>query len=214
MRTDRVLIVAGSVCAVTAASTLLLGAQRTPLLQLAGFGVGAVMVVVGLVRARGRVGGERTTHDPALDERVARLVFWGLSVLGAIAATTAAVIAIGQARGHAVFHLLTGMVCLGIFATLAFLWHPTPGSGRATLRGIELTLLALATSGSFVESLGGAGYDAANLQRRLPVLASLHAVGIPFGAFVMAGVPLGAVTAIAVLIARGKSKRRSVLSAP
>ena len=93
------------------------------------------------------------------------------------------------------------MIGLGLFAGLAFRWHPVPGSGIALFRGMVLTLLALAAFGSFVESLGGAGYDAANDARRLTLLASLHPVGVPFGGFVMTGIPIGIVTAIVVLIA-------------
>ena len=99
------------------------------------------------------------------------------------------------------FHLLTGVIGLGLFAALAFRWHPVPGSGVALFRGMVLTLLALAAFGSFVESLGGAGYDAANDARRLTLLASLHPVGVPFGGFVMTGIPIGIVTVIVVLIA-------------
>lgn len=92
-----------------------------------------------------------------------------------------------------------GNVSLGPFAALAFLWHPTPGSGPAVFRGLVLTLLALAAFGSFVESLGGSGYDAANAERRVRWLASFHAVGLPFGAFAMVGVPIGLVTCAIVL---------------
>ena len=43
--------------------------------------------------------------------------------------------------------------------------------------------------------------DAANDARRLTILASLHSVGVPFGGFVMTGIPIGMVAVIVVLIA-------------
>ena len=122
-------------------------------------------------------------------------------MLGIAALVAAAFVAVGEARGHAVFHLLTGSIALALFAALAFRWHPAPGSGIALFRGMVLTLLALAAFGSFVESMGGAGYDAANETRRLTLLASLHPVGVPFGGFVMTGIPIGIITVIVVLIA-------------
>jgi hypothetical protein len=95
-----------------------------------------------------------------------------------------------------------------LFAALAFPWHPTPGSGAAMFRGMVLTLLALAAAGSFIESLGGSGYDAANAGHRIQTLASLHGVGVYFGAFVMAGVPIGIVTATAVVIGHALHRRQ------
>ena len=78
------------------------------------------------------------------------------------------------------------------------------------LRVMVLVLLALAAIGSFVESLGGAGYDAANMARRLPALAALHDVGVPFGVFLMTGVPIGVVTGIAVLVGWTTQRRRAI----
>jgi hypothetical protein len=52
--------------------------------------------------------------------------------------------------------------------------------------------------GSFIESLGGAGYDAANLERRVESLASLHGIGVLFGPVALLAIPLGAVTILLV----------------
>jgi hypothetical protein len=162
--------------------------------------VGALLLVVGLERTRNRSHGD-DPPDPARGDRLARIVFTVDAALGIAALVAAAFVAVGEARGHAVFHLLTGVIGLALFAALAFRWHPVPGSGTALFRGMVLTLLALAAFGSFVESLGGAGYDAANDARRLTLLASLHQVGVPFGGFVMTGIPIGIITVIVVLIA-------------
>jgi hypothetical protein len=200
MRSDRVLIGAGFGCVLVAGSTLLVGGAQLPILSLCLLALGAVLLTVALWRVRGRSSHPSAT-DPARGELLVRIAFTIDAVLGAAAIFTAVVVAIGEARGHAIGHLVTGVVSLGLLSVLAFLWHPAPGSGPAMFRGLVLTLLAFAAFGSFVESLGGSGYDAANADRRIRWLASFHAVGLPFGAFVMVGVPIGLVTCAVVLIA-------------
>lgn len=199
MRSNRVLIAAGSACLLVAAATLLAGPSTFPFLSLGALGVGAALLVIATTRTRSR-SPDPTTGDPARGEQIVRIAFIALAVLGLTALVVAVLVAVGEARGHAVFHLLTGLVCLGLFSALAFPWHPTPGSGTAMFRGMVLALLALAAAGSFIESLGGSGYDAANASHRIPLLASLHGVGISFGAFVLVGVPLGILTGFAVLV--------------
>ena len=207
MRSDRVLLAAGSACLLFAAATLLAGPSGFPLFSLGALGLGAILLVVGLARARGSSPSVQT-RDPARGERVVRVVFLVLAGVAGLAALAAMLVAVGEARGHAVFHLLTGLICLGLFAALAYPWHPTPGSGTAMFRGMVLTLLALAAAGSFIESVGGSGYDAANLGHRIQLLASLHGVGVYFGAFVMVGVPIGTVTGIVVLIGHAIHRRQ------
>jgi hypothetical protein len=211
MRTDRVLIGTGFLCLIVAGSTLIVGPTELPFVALGSLAIGAVLLVIGLDRARGRSQQERP-RDAARGERLVRIAFTVDAALGVSAVVTAIVVAVGEARGHAVGHLLTGVVSLALFAALAFPWHPAPGSGTAMLRGMVLTLLALAAFGSFVESLGGAGYDAANSARRISLLASLHDVGVPFGAFVMVGVPIGIVTGVVVLAARVTHRKQPLAS--
>ena len=61
-------------------------------------------------------------------------------------------------------------------------------------------LLVAATFGSFLESLGGSGYDAANSGTRISALTTLHGIALPFGALVMAAVPLALITGVVALI--------------
>ena len=63
-------------------------------------------------------------------------------------------------------------------------------------------MLVAATFGSFLESLGGSGFDAANEGTRISALATLHDIALPFGALVMAAVPLGLITGVVALITR------------
>ena len=211
MRSDRVLIAGGGVCLLVGASTALAGSSSFPLATLGLLAVGAVLLVIGLERARSRTRGDGP-RDPARGDRLARIVFTIDAVLGIAAIGAAAFVAVGDARGHAVFHLLTGVIGLALFAALAFRWHPVPGSGVALFRGMVLTLLALAAFGSFVESLGGAGYDAANDARRIDLLAALHGVGVPFGGFVMTGIPIGIATCVVLLVAHLLHRARPLTS--
>ena len=204
MRRHRVLIGIGLGLLLIAISLLLAGPAQLPIVPLLGVGLGVVLLVAGLRGSRNAPddrGDDVRSAGPSRGEKAARVVVATNVALAVVASIAAILVAVGAAQGHAVFHLLTGLVALGLFAALAFLWHPTPGSGPSMVRGLTLGLLALASFGSFVESLGGAGYDAANAERRLPALASLHGVGQYFGAFVMVGVPLGIVTGLVVLIA-------------
>ncbi|MGZ5214567.1 MAG: hypothetical protein ACXWEN_12575, partial [Actinomycetota bacterium] len=178
---------------------------RLPWLTVAAGTLGATMLIAGLVGKRDEVD-QPATHDPARAERLVRVVTFGLVGLGLLAVLVALVVAEGEARGHAVFHLLTGFLCVGLFAALAFPWYPRAGGGAASLRGLVLTLLAVAALGAFMESLGGSGYDAANDGHRIEALTTLHSIAAPFGALIVA-VPLGLITGIGVLIARATRGR-------
>ena len=210
MRSSRGLIVAGTLCLMVAGSSLIIGfTVEVPWLTLVTLALGSIMLIGGLVRMRGETP-RPVTNDPAREARLVRAVIYGLTGLGLVALLVSIVVAEGEARGHAVGHLLTGLLCVGLFAALAFPWHPRAGSGAATLRGLILTLLALAAFGSFMESLGGSGYDAANAGRRIEVLTTLHNIALPFGGFLFAAVPLGVITGIVVLIARVTRRDRTV----
>jgi hypothetical protein len=210
MRSSRALIVAGTLCLMVAGSSLIIGfTSRVPWLTRAAGALGATMLIAGLVGKRDEAH-RPVTNDPARERRRVRLVTYGLAGLGLVALLVALVVAEGEARGHAIGHLLTGFLCVGLFAALAFPWHPRAGSGAATLRGLVLTLLAVAAFGAFGESLGGAGYDAANAYHRIEALTTLHSIALPFGVFLFVAVPLGVITGIGVLIARATRRGRTV----
>ena len=211
MRSSRALIAAGFLCLMVAGSSIAIGFDTggLPWLTLAAAVLGAIMLIAGLVTKR-TAADRPAAYDPARGERLVRVVAYGLAGLGLVALLVALVVAVGEARGHAILHLLTGFLCVGLFAALAFPWHPRAGGGAATLRGMVLTLLALAAFGGFMESLGGAGYDAANDGHRIESLTTLHSIALPFGAFLFVAVPLGVITGITVLIARATRHGRTV----
>lgn len=200
---------AGILCLLVAGSTIAIGFTNPPWLTLIAALLGAIMLTAALAKVRTETVRPQN-NDPARGERIVRAVALVLAALGVVAALVAFLVAVGEARGHAVGHLLTGLLCLGLFAALAFPWHPPAGSGAATLRGLVLMLLGLAAFGSFLESLGGAGYDAANAGRRIEALTTLHGIAVPFGAFLIAAVPLGVITGIVVLIGWATRRARAV----
>jgi hypothetical protein len=210
MRSSRALIGAGTLCLMVASSSLIIGfTSRVPWLTLVAAALGSIMLIAGLAGKRGET--DRSAPiDPARERRLIRATTYGLAGLGLVALLVAIVVAEGEARGHATGHLLTGFLCFGLFAALAYPWHPRAGGGAATLRGLVFALLALAAFGSFMESLGGAGYDASNAGRRIEALTTLHNIAVPFGGFLFAAVPLGVITGIVVLIARVIDRGRSV----
>ncbi len=201
MRSSRTLIVVGSLCFLLAGSLLLAG-SRVPLwVPVVALVAGAIAFGAALIARRS--GSDRPTpRDPASGERLIRIVTIGLTGLGLGAVLVAIFVAVGEAQGHAMFHFLTGFVCVGLFAAIGFGWHPLTGTAAAMLRGLVLTLLAAAALSVFVESLGASGYDAANEGHRIEALARLHNLSLPFAALTLLAVPLGLLTGIAVLIAR------------
>ena len=198
--TERALIVGGVGCVAAAVVLLILGSASTAILTFVFLGVGTALLLVGLVRMRMR-DPVASRPSPGSSGSAQRIVWIGAAVLGAVAiaaSIVAATVAVGEATGHAVGHLVVGLACLGLFIVVAAMWRPAYGSTRASIRGMVLLVLGVGALGSFVESLGGAGYDAANLERRISSLASLHGVGVIFGPVAILAIPIGLVTLLTV----------------
>jgi hypothetical protein len=209
VRSSRVFIAIGFGCLLVAASSMLIGFTDKPWLTLVSAGAGSIVFITAMVIKRAQPDRPTTDHHPVRDERLVRVVISVVAGLGLVAVLVALLVAEGDARGHAVGHLVVGFLCLGLFAALALAWHPDAGGGAATQRGLVLILLAAAALGGFLESLGGAGYDAANEHSRIEVLTTLHSIAVPFGTLVVAAIPVGLVTAIVVLIPRVTRRDRT-----
>jgi hypothetical protein len=208
MRSGNALLGIGAVLLVVVSSLVLVGSvMEVPFVAIGLALLGTTSLIVGVVRmrdARGRGDGPAASRA----ERLVRPAFLMLCGLAVAALVVAFAVGEGGARGHAIYHLIAGVVCLGLFAGLGFAWRPAPDTGRATFRTVLLWLLGLSTFGALVESLGGAGYDVANEGRRLETLTVLHDVGLLFGPFLMLAVPLGLGTIIALGAARLARLRR------
>lgn len=209
MGTDRILISVGLACLTAVAFGFITGvASALPVAAVATLIVGVGALAGGLRLG----GGERSapaTDEPPVSTGTAKI---GLVVLGAMGLATlviASTVAQGEARGHAVGHLAIGLVALGLFSALAFLWRPSGGTQAALIRRTVLVLLGLAVFGSFLESIGGAGYDASNSEPRVEALTALHDVALPFAALGMPGIVLGAVAGLVVLMTGITRRRRA-----
>lgn len=154
----------------------------------------------------------RGRRKASFARRYRRPAFAGLVALGLVALVVALVVATGDARDHAFLHLLAGVACLALFVPYAFAWHPEPGSARDGFRSVLLLLLAFAAFGSFLESIGGAGYDERNVGRRIEVLTTLHDVALVFAPFLMVAVPLALVACLVVFAAWVVDRDRSALA--
>jgi hypothetical protein len=206
MTTERILILLGLVCVGAAAFGVLTGvATALPV-------VAAVLLLVGLgsLVAGCRLGADAptvvTADPPAVGAGWVRNAAVMLGVVWVIALATALVVAEGEATGHAIGHLVQGTVSFALFLALGLLWRPRTDTQAALIRRVVLVLLLVATFGSFLESMGGAGYDAANRDARVEALTLLHDVALPFSALGMPGIVLGAVAGVVVL-ARGALRR-------
>jgi hypothetical protein len=202
MRSPRVLLAIGTGFLMVAGLSLLTGPSEFPWIYLAALLIGTALLVAGLVLSRREPEpAPERAPDPARGEGLVRLAAPAMAVLGIAALVVALLVPEDEAQAHAIGHLVTGLVCAGLFAALAFPWHPRPGTGTAMVRGIVLSLLAAAAIGGFAESLGGSGYDAANEGHRIVALTTLHNVVAPLGVLTIGAVPIGLVTALVVLVA-------------
>ena len=201
MRSPRGLLSIGIGFLMVAGLSLLTGPSEFPWIYLAALLIGTALLVAGLVLSRREPEpSPERAPDPARGERLVRLAAATMAVLGSAALVVALLVPEDEAQAHAAGHLVTGLVCAGLFAALAFPWHPRPGTGTAMVRGIVLSLLAAAAIGGFAESLGGSGYDAANEGHRIVVLTTLHNLVTPFGALTIGAVPIGLATGLVVLV--------------
>ena len=205
----RAFILGGFGSVAVAVALLIFGSASAAILTFVFLGLGTALLLVGLVQTRDRDAPEPRRTPPA--SRPERVIWIGGAVLAGLAAgaaVVAATVAVGDATGHAVGHLAVGLACLILFVGVAAAWHPTPGSGKASVRGMVLLVLGVGAFGSFIESLGGAGYDAANLERRVDSLAALHGIGVLFGPVALLAIPLGLVTLLVVVSTAAAAKLR------
>ena len=212
MKIARITGGSGVVCLLFAAAVLLTGITRGAIWGgLVALALAFVLLLVTLVLVLKEASG-----TPAVSGERPQVPRWLIPAaavsggLGLAAASVAIVVAEGEAQGHAVRHLVSGLLCLSLFAALGFWWRPPTASTSSILRGLLLLLLWLAAVGAFMESLGGSGYDAANSGSRIAFLVSLHGVALPFGALFILAAPLGVVTLVAVIASRAVRRLRTM----
>ena len=135
----------------------------------------------------------------------------GLAVAGAAMASgtlvVALVVAQGEARGHAFFHLIFGVAALALFTAIGIVWRPSANVSSSTGRTPLLGALWVFSMAALSESLGAAGYDRFNEGHRIEWLTTIHGVAGPLSGVGFLLVPIIAVVA-AVSLATGWVRRR------
>jgi hypothetical protein len=199
MKGDR-LIVVGVAAAAAGPALVILGASGSSAPALAGSTVlGAAAITAGLVRRRREPRTAEVAQVPlGPGWRLAAAAGAALALVTLVVGLT---VAVGDARGHVFFHMIFGVATLGVFVVLGRLWgrRPVTVSHRALL-----AVTWLASVGTLLEAIGGAGYDRFNAGRRIPWLTSLHTLATVGGGLAMLAVPIACVVIVVTVIARAR----------
>lgn len=133
------------------------------------------------------------------------------AVVGAAVAAAALLLTLfvaqGEARSHGSFHLIFGVVALGLFVAVDRWWRPREGAAAASLRTPLLVMLWLALAGALLESIGAAGYDRLNSGHRIPWLTSVHNAATPLGAITLLMIPVAFAVLVSVFVGRLRARR-------
>jgi hypothetical protein len=129
------------------------------------------------------------------------------TVLGAVALALTLFVAEGEARGHGIFHLLFGVVVLGLFVAVDRWWRPREGTTGASFRSPLLVVLWIALAGAFLESIGAAGYDELNAAHRIEWLTTVHNVVTPLGALALLTIPMALAALAATFVGHLRARR-------
>jgi hypothetical protein len=128
-------------------------------------------------------------------------------LLGVLALALTLFVAEGEARGHGIFHLLFGVVVLGLFVAVDRWWRPREGTAGASFRGPLLVVLWIALAGAFLESVGASGYDEFNAAHRIEWLTTVHNAVTPLGALTLLAIPMGLAALAAAFVGRLRARR-------
>lgn len=133
------------------------------------------------------------------------------AVVGAAVAAAALLLTLfvaqGEARAHGSFHLIFGVVALGLFVVVDRWWRPREGTAAASLRTPLLVLLWVALAAAFLESVGAAGYDRLNSGHRIPLLTSVHNAATPLGALTLLMIPIAIAVLTSAFVGRLRARR-------
>jgi drug/metabolite transporter (DMT)-like permease len=129
------------------------------------------------------------------------------AAIGAIALLLTLFVAQGEARSHGFFHMIFGVVVVGLFVAVDRWWRPREGTAAASLRTPLMVLLWVALAAAFLESIGAAGYDRFNSGQRIPLLTSLHGVATALGALGLLMIPIAIAVLASAFVGRLRSRK-------
>jgi len=206
------LVMLGVLC-FTAAAVLFLTGSSGPGIPLAAIVlvVGAIALVGSLVLRRREPRPQRARRDlPPVAAGPSRGGTMGAvagAALGATALLLTLFVAQGEARSHGFFHMIFGVVVLGLFVAVDRWWRPREGTALASLRTPLMVLLWVALVAAFLESIGAAGYDRLNSGHRVPWLTSVHGVATPLGALAVLMMPIAIALLASAFVGRLRSRK-------
>jgi hypothetical protein len=121
--------------------------------------------------------------------------------LGLLALCVALFVAEGEARGHAFFHLSSGIVVLVLFTAIGLAWRIRASSGNWVLgRATLLCFLWLSGFATLMESIGAGGYDSHNEVSRIGWLTKIHSIAVPVSGLGLLLIPVGVIVLAAIVI--------------
>jgi hypothetical protein len=128
------------------------------------------------------------------------------AVLGGVALLLTLFVGQGEARSHGFFHLIFGIVVLGLFVAVDRWWKPRAGTSASSMRTPLLVLLWVALAAAFLESIGAAGYDRFNSEHRIEWLTTVHNSATAFGALALLMIPIGIAVLASVFVGRLRAR--------
>jgi hypothetical protein len=206
------LVMLGVLCLAAAAALLLTGSPwpGIPLTTIVLF-VGALALVGSLVLRRGLLrlspAGRDLPADAPGPGRAGTIAAVAGAAFGATALLLTLFVAQGEARSHGYFHLIFGVVALGLFVAVDRWWRPREGTAAASLRTPLMVLLWVALGAAFLESIGAAGYDRFNSGQRIRLLTSLHGVAAGLGTLGLLAIPIAIAVLASAFVGRLRSRK-------
>ena len=122
--------------------------------------------------------------------------------LATVAIMLAFAVAQGEARGHALFHLIFAVPLAGLLAILGLAWRPAASTAASTWQTVVVVLVAVAFVGATLEAIGGTGYDRFDAAEQREPLTTIHDLALYLGAALLLAVPLGLGTLFALAVQR------------
>jgi hypothetical protein len=118
-----------------------------------------------------------------------------------LALSVALFVAQGEARGHAFFHLSSGIVVLVLFTAIGLAWRIRASSGNWVMgRATLLCFLWFSGFGALMESIGAAGYDSHNEVSRIGWLTKIHSLAVPVSGLGLLLIPVGVIVLAAIVM--------------
>jgi hypothetical protein len=211
MSKANLLIMVCMLCFVAGAAMLVTGTDGAGLPMVAiALGVGGIALVGAIVLRRREprpvMAGAALPQPAAGPSRAGTIAAVAGAALGMLALVLTLFVAEGEARSHGFFHLIFGIVVLGLFVAVDRWWKPRAGTSASSIRTPLLVLVWVALASAFLESIGAAGYDRFNSGHRIEWLTTVHNASTAFGTLALLMIPIGIAVLASVFVGRLRAR--------